>query len=321
MNFKKKLFLFSSGLLVGIAITIASKIRVDQDLIAPVNPTLAQQEQLISPLTEDGVLGVKTVKKIHFDQEKKLVEKNKPQKGFADLLNQKKQTNADQKEATNSFNGTIKIAVFGDSMTDLMGTNLPYLEKELKKYYPKADFRLFNYGIGAQNIEHGLARLDKPYQYKDRSYPALTDADLDLIIIDPFVYNPFSRREGELNKHWSLLAEMVSKLEQESSAQIMVLATIAPNRNWFGQGENGINWDRQTSWKHAERINKYLVNSIRFAGSAGLPLINVYEQTLSAAGEGDLSYINQGDHIHQNEAGNKLISSLTAEKIYQLELF
>ena len=44
-------------------------------------------------------------------------------------------------------------------MVDTMGTNLPYLDKYLKNYYPLMSFSFFNYGIGSENIIKAFEKI------------------------------------------------------------------------------------------------------------------------------------------------------------------
>lgn len=221
-----------------------------------------------------------------------------------------------------AYDGNISIAIFGDSMVDVMGTNLPYLREELQKFFPLAKYQLYNYGIGAQNIEQGKQRLEQAYHYKDRQYPSIMELNPDVIIIDSFAYNPFKEKtEDELYQHWANLASIIDLANNNTRSKIIILATIAPNKEKFGQGPQGLNWPPNTAWQQAVKINNYLLNTIKYAKANDLPLIDVYHQTLLSNGEGNLNYINPNDHIHQNEAGNQLLAKNIAEAIYSLKLF
>ena len=77
---------------------------------------------------------------------------------------------------------TYTIALFGDSMIDTMGENLDYLDKALKAKYPQTNFQLYNYGIGSQNVEEGLARFENNFSYQSRNYPPIGQIKPDVII-------------------------------------------------------------------------------------------------------------------------------------------
>ncbi len=232
-------------------------------------------------------------------------------------IKEEKKEDSDQ----SNYSGKITIAAIGDSMTDLMGPGLPYLETVLQNYYPRAEFNLLNYGVGAENIEKGLERIKNDYTYKERHYSSLASVNPDIVIIESFAYNPFENQEAELNRHWLALTRMVDFIKSQTKAQIIILITIAPTKEKFGQGPGGVNWPQDLAWQQANRINQYLENAVRFAQPTGLPLVDVYHQTLLSNGEGNLDYISSHDHIHQNEAGNKLVARLLGRKIFSLALF
>ncbi len=330
MKVKHAIFLFFTGILIGIGIQSFSKISFKKALISPITESYASKNKITSPLVEsskDGkVLGEKDLskEKIKFIKSSFKPQSKLKRKHFS--VNEKEISEKNKKKEKedikiSDYKGKIKIAVFGDSMTDLMGTDLPYLRKELEKYYSEAELELFNYGIGAENIEKGLERLDKAYNYQERKYQSILEQNPDIIILDPFVYNPFSNSEAEMNRHWTAMVKIVDKIKSSTESQIMFLATIAPNKKEFGKGPAGINWPEDTAWQHSERIHKYIKNTIKFSEAANLPLINVYEKTLNNNKEGKLKYINPGDHIHQNVAGNELIAKIMADKIIKLGLY
>ncbi|MDO8460955.1 MAG: hypothetical protein Q7S38_00780, partial [bacterium] len=101
------------------------------------------------------------------------------------------------------------IALYGDSMIDTMGEKLEILQKELYRSYPKTTFKLYNYGIGAQNIETGTARFENDFTNKERVYPPITTIKPDIIILGTFAYNPFVPHD--LEKYKSQLTILVQK--------------------------------------------------------------------------------------------------------------
>lgn len=319
---KQSILIFISGLIIGINVNSLINKSFKKIIISPISPTLAETRKFILPLSEGEILGIST--KTSQNKLKVKKEKVKRSSQFANLINQSILTpGVDEETPGVNFNwhsGKITIAVIGDSMTDLMGPNLPYLKTALQKYYPQVQFNLLNYGVGAENIEKGLKRIKKEYTYQGRHYPALVSINPDIVVIESFAYNPFRDSTGELDRHWSALVKIVDFIKSNTRAKIIILATIAPTKEKFGQGPNGVNWLKDLAWQHANRIGQYLENTVRFAQSANLPLVDVYHQTLLPNGGGNLAYINPGDHIHQNEAGNKLIAKLLAEKIFQLNL-
>ena len=107
---------------------------------------------------------------------------------------------------------TYTIAVFGDSMVDTMGERMEYLEHALKDKYPKTTFKLYNYGVGSQNVEEGLARFGKEFNYQTRSYTSLPVLAPDVVILGSFSYNPFSPYDR--NKHWLTYAKLIQEAKR-----------------------------------------------------------------------------------------------------------
>ncbi|MFC1711491.1 SGNH/GDSL hydrolase family protein [Patescibacteria group bacterium] len=309
---------------------------VSKAFLSPISPTLADTKNYIMPLTDGEVLGALSGVDTNEQQESENNNsKALEESGFSQVLSlnmdaianiedkiatpsQEKTDGKNESQNVSNYSGNLTIAIIGDSMVDVMGRDLPALKNALKIYFPKAYFNLLNYGVGAENIEMGLSRIKSSYNYKDISYQSLSAVNPDFVIIESFSYNPFASLDGELDKHWSFLSQMVDFVKTNTNARILMMATIAPAKIKFGQGPGGVNWPAGQAWEHATRINSLLVNTISFANSAGLPLINAYHLSLQTNGEGNPSYISSHDHIHQNEAGNVFISTLIAKKIYNL---
>jgi len=213
--------------------------------------------------------------------------------------------------------GKLTIAVLGDSMVDTMGPGLPYLEKALRNYYPNYQFNLLNYGAGGTNIEYGIIRLTSDYDYLGKRIPSLVSASPDIVIVESFAYNPWGGQKSDLDHHWLALARMVDILKSKGHAKIIFLATIAANKVNFGAGPNGVNWSKAQAWEHADKINKYLDNTVKFAQSQNIPIIDAFHPSL-AHDDGNLIFINPGDHIHPSVAGCQFIANLIAQKLNQL---
>jgi len=328
MKIKHVLLIFLIGLLFGVGVSPFANIRPQQALKSPIPVTLAHMPQVISSPTPQ-VLGAEDTSEVVPPAEGTPSALtgviNEQEKSFADLLeNSEKQDEPTKEEniqetfTQNPIKKTITIATFGDSMVDTMGTGLPYLEKALKNYYPNVDFVLHNYGIGAQNVEQGLARVNQTYSYQDRNYQPLTNSGAaHIVIIGSFAYNPFP--DHDINYHWAKLAELTNQIKN-SGKTVLLLAENAPARAEFGQGPNGINWPSDMAFKHAETIGQYLESTTKLAANLQVPLVDGYHPTLLANSEGNQTYINQGDHIHPNVAGHQFLAQKIAEKIYQLDL-
>lgn len=204
------------------------------------------------------------------------------------------------------------IAVFGDSMVDTMGENLEYLQKILDSKYPQANFNLYNYGIGGQNVEQGLARFESSFVNRERNFPPIPALVPDVLIIGSFAYNPFPTHDR--NKHYTLLKDLITKAKNVSS-HVYLLAEIAPLKTGFGKGKNGVNMSDTTASEQAIRIIEQLDDVINLSKAENIPLINVYYESRVDGSFGDPYFVNNDDGIHPSEAGHSFTARLIVEKI------
>lgn len=198
------------------------------------------------------------------------------------------------------------IAIFGDSMVDTMETNLPYLSSELKKYYPNYHFTFLNYGVGAENAAAGISRINSNFSYKDRNYQPITSIGADIIILGSFAYNPY--QDDQITQYENDLKNLI-QIFNNTSAKIILLAEIAPLKTSFGDGPNGVNWDDNTSYLHASKIDSYLEKAISVAQSQNISVIDLYHQTIDQNGEGIAKFVNSSDGIHPSQKGHEYIAS------------
>jgi hypothetical protein len=176
---------------------------------------------------------------------------------------------------------------------------------------------LLNYGAGGTNIEYGIQRITQDYEYLGKKIPALVKTNPDIVVIESFAYNPWGVEQSDLDRHWLAMAKIVDLLKSQTSAKILFMATIAPNKANFGSGPAGVNWDKDTSYLHAAKIEKYINSTIRFAQSQGYAYIDAYTPSI-VSGDGNLAYINPGDHIHPSVSGCQFIARLVALKLISL---
>lgn len=205
-----------------------------------------------------------------------------------------------------------KIAVYGDSLEDTMGEILEYLEHTLKRKYPGVNFTLYNFGKGAENVEMGLNRFGNGLNYQDRHYPPLSQIRPDILIIGSYAYNPFSPYDRD--RHWLGLTKLV-KQAQTITDQVYVLAEIAPLRGDFGKGPNGVNWDSNTAFVHSGHIIEQLENAVALSRNLNLPLIDVFNKTISGNKEGNRTYVNPSDGIHPSVAGHEFTADIIASAL------
>ena len=208
---------------------------------------------------------------------------------------------------------TYSIAFIGDSLIDTMQTSFPYLTESLHNRFPDVDFKLYNYGIGAENVETGLARFDQKLMYKDRIYPPLSTISADIIIIGSWAYNPFSPNDPQ--KHKRLLTEIVRKA-QTTGAHIYLLEELAPLGADFAKGVGGVSFSKEEAIKQSERIIEQLQNAKDIAKSLNIPFIDVYDKTKLPASEfGQAKYTNQTDGIHPSPLGHRLTADIVTQTV------
>lgn len=217
---------------------------------------------------------------------------------------------------------SYRTMLVGDSMVAALGPNAQLLRQHLIELYPSHEFVNYNYGFGATNIETLPERLVNGTTYEGQYFPAILVQGFDLIIIESFAYNPLSQsKEGEgLSRHIQILDESIKqiiKTHPESAVAIMV--TISPNKTFFAKGVYDLTNEERAKWVE-ERIS-YIEAVIKYTQEKEIPLINVYEKSLTAAGEGDLKYINHDDYIHPSSEGVDLIARTIAEFIYTNNIF
>lgn len=215
--------------------------------------------------------------------------------------------------------GHVSIAVLGDSMIDTLQHELPQLKILLSQAYPNKTFSLYNFGVGATNIESGLERLTNEYDYLGTHYPAVLSVKPDILVIESFAYNPRSNSSSDLDWQWSTLAKILDTVKSISpSTKVVLSATIAPNGNIFGDGV--LNWLPQDKKNKAITIRSYLQNMVNFASSTRLPLADAYHPSLRDDGEGDPSFISGSDHLHPSGNGGYLFSQKVVEAIVKNKL-
>lgn len=222
-------------------------------------------------------------------------------------------TNTQLLGAKSPSKDSYTIAIYGDSMIDTMGESLEYLSIALQRRYPNTSFHYYNYGIGAQNVEMGLARFHSPFSYKTRSFQAISAHHPDIIIIGSFAYNPFSPHFRD--QHWRVLNQLVVEAKN-TGAEVYMLAEIAPLRNNFGKGPGGVNWPEAVAQTHASHIVEQLENAIYIATDhQKVPLINAYSISKIDGKFGNRRFVDPHDNIHPSSEGHKLMAELIASKI------
>ncbi len=221
----------------------------------------------------------------------------------------------------NEVEKEITVAVLGDSMIDVLQPDLPQLKSALANYYPQAKFNLFNFGVGASDLEYAVERLTEEYLYLGSKYPAVLSVKPDVLVIESFAYNNFGYGQEGLDKQWMLIGDIITRTKKLSpDTKIVLAATIAPNATVYGKGIDGIEWNQAERLVRSETVKEYLQNIINFANSQGYPLADAYHASIDEYGEGKVVYINAQDNLHPSGPGGELFCKKVAEAIVELDL-
>ena len=220
------------------------------------------------------------------------------------------------------YSRAYRTMLVGDSMVAALGLNAQALRLRLKELYPDHEFVNYNYGFSATSIETLQERLTKNVSYNGQDFPAILSQGFDLIIIESFAYNPLSQlAEGEgITRHIQVLDESIRQIiKARPEAVIAIMVTIAPSKTLFAKGVYQLLPEERAQW--AEERTAYIRAVIAYAREKGIPLINVYEKSLTSVGDGNLKYINSDDYIHPSNEGVDLISKTIAEFIFANKFF
>jgi hypothetical protein len=215
-----------------------------------------------------------------------------------------------------------KLVMIGDSMTAALGPHGGPLSDEMNTLYKEratSPQRIIidNYAISS-NILAVNEELTKQKTISEYTFPPLLSTDFDIILIESYGYNPLSQfglSEGLKKQSLALDALMTTLITTHPHSLIIFVATIAPNRAIYAQ-KTQPNTSAQNRDKLADERIAYLKNHIDYATTHHIPLINIYEKSLTAAGDGDKKYINPTDDIHPSFAGVDFISHGIATFIY-----
>lgn len=210
----------------------------------------------------------------------------------------------------------------GDSIIRALGLNANQLREDLIANYPGHEFVNYNYGFGSTNILTVPDRLNKQTTYLGETFPPINEQTFDLIIFESFAYNPLSElplSEGLAKQTEILDMSIKAVIKKHPNSVVAIMVPIAPSEEFFAKGVIELTPEVRKQWV-AERV-AYINNAIEFAQKNNIPLINVYEKSLTADGKADLKYINPSDYIHPSTEGINLISKTIADYIYQNQIF
>lgn len=201
-------------------------------------------------------------------------------------------------------------------MTAYLGNNEEILGN-LKKHYPRKKINILNYGIGSTNILTVPERLESGSVKGTETLFPVFHYETDVIFIESFGNNPinFPLEEG-LAKQTETLDKIVEMIRKNKpKAVIVFMATIAPNRERYGDGVYDLTLEERKAW--AEERIAYFKNHIEYAKAHKIPLLNIFEKSLSESGDGNIDYLESHDFIHPSPTGIKFISREIADFLFK----
>ena len=219
------------------------------------------------------------------------------------------------------------IFMVGDSMTEVLGPHGGKLNEYINTLYQSTPGHqrivIDNYAKGSTNMSGLQDMMKQKLVVGDAVLDPLLSRKFDLILVESYGYNPLSQLgiEGGIKKQTELLDQLMWTLtEAHSDSVIVFVATIAPNRANYSSKVNPNTTVAERTEQANERI-AYIKNHIEYARLHTIPLINIFEKSLTEQGDGNLRYINPDDSIHPSFAGVDFISQEIANYIYENQIF
>ncbi len=218
------------------------------------------------------------------------------------------------------------IVMIGDSMTHALGPHGGPFYEEINALYKDSNHGIVidNYASGSTNILTLDKAMNTRTTFAEYTFEPLLSRQFDLILVESFGYNPLSQFGGveegikKQNEELGKLMKTLSKSHPKSA--VIFVATIAPNKANYGKIANP-NDTSDGRAKQAEERIAYIKNHIDYARAHNIPVINIFEKSLTPEGDGNLEYINPDDYIHPSAIGIELIGQELADFIYESQIF
>lgn len=212
-----------------------------------------------------------------------------------------------------SQKNVYKIALIGDSMTAALGPHGGEFSDYINALYKKKltdpqRIVIDNYAVSS-NILAVNNELSKKTTINEYTFGPLLSENYDLILVESYAYNPLSQdgiEEGIKQQNRALDQLMTTLITTHPNTAIVFYATIAPNLQSYAKTTQTQNSAIERRQQAEERI-MYLKNHIEYAKTHNIPLINIYEKSLTEQGDGNILYINPTDYIHPSFSGVTLI--------------
>ncbi len=217
-----------------------------------------------------------------------------------------------------------KIFMLGDSMTDALGPHGGEFSENINLLYKKNGIGIIidNYASPSSNILSLDQNMRKEIRSWDVDFKPMLDQDFDLVLIESFGYNPLSQfgiTDGIKEQNTALGKTLTTIINNNPEASIVFVATIAPDKQTYNAANNPGSTIQERTEQADERII-YLKNHISYAKFHNIPVVNIFEKSLSNQGDGNTKYINPDDNIHPSAVGIELISKELADFIYNNQI-
>lgn len=219
-----------------------------------------------------------------------------------------------------------KIVMIGDSMTAALGPHGGGFSEYINMLYKangggKQGIIIDNYAKSS-NILTVNDELTRKTTISEYAFGPLLSDDFDLILVESYGYNPLSQfgvDEGIKKQNMALDDLMKTLITSHPHSAIVFVATIAPNIQYYAKITQPNNSPEERARQAEERIS-YIKNHIEYAKNHNIPLVNIYEKSLTAKGDGNIKYINMNDDIHPSFAGITFIGHQIADFIYNNQI-
>lgn len=219
-----------------------------------------------------------------------------------------------------------KIAMIGDSMTAALGPHGGGMSEYMNALYKKDSST--TQGIIVDNFAKSSNLLAVDVQLNNKTviseytFEPLLTSDYDLILVESFGYNPLSEygvEEGVKKQTELLNSLMTTLITKRPKMAIVFVTTIAPNKKLYAKKTQPNNSEEERAKQAEERI-AYLVNHNAYAQAHNIPLINIYEKSLTDLGDGKREYINENDNIHPSFVGIDFIGHSIGDYLYDNQI-
>ena len=219
-----------------------------------------------------------------------------------------------------------KIAMIGDSMTVALGPHgggfSEYINALYKKNATDPQRIIIDNYAGSSNILAVNQQISKKKTINEYTFGPLLSEDYDVILVESYGYNPLSQYgvENGIKKQNESLDKLMTKLiTARPHAAIVFVATIAPNLQNYAKMTQVNRPETQRMGQAEERI-AYIKNHIDYANKHNIPVVNIYEKSLTDTGNGNMLYINPSDDIHPSAEGVDMIGRELGNFIHEKQI-